>query len=145
MKVTVHSDGHDEPEIPQFYQPPAYGQSLFIDDWQVFITDQTTEIWVEMDVVTCIPGPVCDPLNIQLDEPSSHLDMKSTKKIEQYLLKKKTSLKIIMVTHDLFQAKRLADEIIFINEGKIIEISPKKKFLNSPNKIVQKFLDGGLF
>jgi len=78
LKVTVHSDGHDEPEIPQFYQPPAYGQSLFIDDWQVFITDQTTEIWVEMDVVTCIPGPVCDPLNIQLDEPSSHLSTVGT-------------------------------------------------------------------
>ena len=80
-----------------------------------------------------------------LDEPSSNLDMKSTKTIEKYLVKEKRNKKIIMVTHDLFQAKRLADEIIFINEGKIIEISPKKKFLNSPNKIVQKFLDGGLF
>jgi len=73
LKVTVHSDGHDEPELPKYYQPPAYGQSLSIDDWQVFITDQTTEVWVEMDVVTCIPGPVCDPSTIQLDEPSSHL------------------------------------------------------------------------
>ena len=73
LKVTVHSDGHDEPELPKYYQPPAYGQSLFIDDWQVFITDLTTEVWVEMDVVTCIPGPVCDPTTIQLDEPSSHL------------------------------------------------------------------------
>ena len=88
---------------------------------------------------------VTQPNLLILDEPSSNLDMKSTKTIEKYLVKEKRNKKIIMVTHDLFQAKRLADEIIFINEGKIIKIFPKKKFLNSPNKIVQKFLDGGLF
>ena len=50
-----------------------------------------------------------------------------------------------MVTHDLFQAKRLADEILFINEGKIIEISKKDKFLRSSNRLIKKFLEGNLF
>ena len=45
-----------------------------------------------------------------------------------------------MVTHDLFQAKRLADEILFINDGEIIEVSTKNKFLKSKNKLIQKFL-----
>ena len=62
--------------------------------------------------------------------------MKSTKTIEKYLVKEKRNKKIIMVTHDLFQAKRLADEIIFINEGKIIETSPKKRFLNKKDSHV---------
>ncbi|RJU82349.1 MAG: type IV pilin [Candidatus Poseidoniales archaeon] len=76
LKVTVHSDGHTELERPVYYTPPAYGESLFIDDWQVFITDTTTEVWVEMDVVTCVPntGP-CTPTEkvLQQDTPSSHL------------------------------------------------------------------------
>ena len=76
LKVTVHSDGHTELERPVYYTPPAYGESLFIDDWQVYITDATTEVWVEMDVVTCVPntGP-CTPTEkvLQLDTPSSHL------------------------------------------------------------------------
>ncbi len=80
-----------------------------------------------------------------LDEPSSNLDMEFTKRIERYLIKEKQNLKVIMVTHDLFQAKRLADEILFMNEGKIIEISKKYNFLQSKNKLVQKFLEGSLF
>ena len=54
--------------------------------------------------------------------------MESTKELKKFLLKQKKNMKIIMVTHDLFQAKRLADEILFINEGKIIEISKKINF-----------------
>ena len=81
LKVTVHSDGHTELERPVYYTPPAYGDSLFIDDWQVYITGETTEMWVEMDVVTCVPnsGP-CTPTTkvIQLDDPSSHLSTVGT-------------------------------------------------------------------
>jgi len=88
---------------------------------------------------------VTKPKLLILDEPSSNLDMDSTKRIENYLLKKKREIKIIMVTHDLFQAKRLADEILFLNEGKIIEISEKRKFLSSRNKLVRRFLEGNLF
>lgn len=80
LKVTVHSDGHSEGSETKYYQPPAYGQSLFIDDWQVYITDLTTEVWVEMDVLTCIPGPaVCDVTSLQLDgQEDSHLSSLGT-------------------------------------------------------------------
>lgn len=88
---------------------------------------------------------VTQPDLLILDEPSSSLDMRSTKRIESFLLREKKKIKIIMVTHDLFQAKRLADEIVFINEGKIIEISKKNKFLKSSNETVRKFLEGSLF
>ena len=50
-----------------------------------------------------------------------------------------------MVTHDLFQAKRLADEIVFMNNGRLIEISKTEDFLRSSNKTVKKFLSGSLF
>ena len=88
---------------------------------------------------------VNDPSVLILDEPTSNLDMNYTKKIETYLLTKKKSTKIIMVTHDLFQAKRLADEVVFMNNGKLVEISKTKAFLKSSNKLVKKFLNGSLF
>ena len=74
LVVSLHSDGHTEIELPRYYSPPAFGQSLDIQDWDVLITDQTTEVWVEVDVVTCNPGSVCTPDNndIQTDNPESH-------------------------------------------------------------------------
>ena len=80
-----------------------------------------------------------------LDEPCSNLDMNFTKKIEDYLFKNKRDIKIIMVTHDIFQARRLADEILLMNNGKIIEISKKNEFLKSKNLLVKKFLSGSFF
>ena len=87
---------------------------------------------------------VSKPNLLILDEPSSNLDMRFTKKVENFLIKERNRIKIIMVTHDLFQAKRLADEILFINDGKIIEVSTKNKFLKSKNKLIQKFLKEGV-
>ena len=87
---------------------------------------------------------VSKPNLLILDEPSSNLDMQFTKKVEKFLIKERSRIKIIMVTHDLFQAKRLADEILFINDGEIIEVSTKNKFLKSKNKLIQKFLKEGV-
>ncbi len=87
---------------------------------------------------------VSEPNLLILDEPSSNLDMRFTKKLENFLIKERNRIKIIMVTHDLFQAKRLADEILFINDGEIIEVSTKNKFLKSKNKLIQKFLKEGV-
>ena len=87
---------------------------------------------------------VSEPNLLILDEPSSNLDMQFTKKVENFLIKERNRIKIIMVTHDLFQAKRLADEILFINDGEIIEVSTKNKFLKSKNKLIQKFLKEGV-
>ena len=74
LKVSLQTDGHDEVQLPVYYTPPAYGTSLDIDDWEVYMTDQTTEVWVEVDVVTCNPGQVCTPASnsIQSDSPESH-------------------------------------------------------------------------
>ena len=87
---------------------------------------------------------VSKPNLLILDEPSSNLDMQFTKKVENFLIKERNRIKIIMVTHDLFRAKRLADEILFINDGEIIEVSTKNKFLKSKNKLIQKFLKEGV-
>ncbi len=80
-----------------------------------------------------------------LDEPCSNLDYESTKKIENYLLNLKKEKKIIMVTHDMFQAMRLADEIIIINNGELIEASKKKDILKSKNTFTKNFFAKHIF
>ena len=85
-----------------------------------------------------------EPDLLILDEPCANLDNEFVKKIEFFLFQEKRKKKIIMVTHDLFQAKRLADEVIFLQNGRIIEQSLKQDFLTSKNKIIRSFLDGNL-
>ena len=80
-----------------------------------------------------------------LDEPCSNLDFESIKIIEKYLLSLKKKKKIIMVTHDMFQAMRLADEIIIVNNGELIEISGKRNILKSKNNFTKNFFTKHVF
>ena len=80
-----------------------------------------------------------------LDEPCSNLDFESIKTIEKYLLNLKKTKKIIMVTHDMFQAMRLADEIIIVNDGELIEVSEKKSILKSKNNFTKNFFTKHIF
>jgi tungstate transport system ATP-binding protein len=53
--------------------------------------------------------------------------------------------KIVMCTHDLSQARRLADEVIFLHRGRILEKSGAEKFFAGPkNDLAQAFLRGEL-
>lgn len=61
------------------------------------------------------------PEVILLDEPTSSLDPLSTRAIEEMMVKLKESYTIVFVTHNIQQAKRIADNLIFICDGKVIE------------------------
>lgn len=73
-----------------------------------------------------------NPEILLLDEPCSALDMKNTIAIEETLLELKKQYTIVIVTHNLGQAKRIADEIIFMDQGKILEVADKDKFFMNP-------------
>ena len=79
-----------------------------------------------------------------LDEPTANLDPASTKIIEDIILNlKMMGIKIIFVTHNILQAKRIADEIIFLNEGKMVEHLNKQEFFSNSKSIeVQNYLNG---
>ena len=83
---------------------------------------------------------VLDTEILILDEPCSNLDLESNNRIENYLKSIRKKKKIIMVTHDLFQAMRLADEILIINNGRLIEVSSRKNILKSKVEFTQNFL-----
>lgn len=80
---------------------------------------------------------------ILADEATSALDPVSSKKIEDMFLKLKEDYTIIMVTHTLRQARRIADHAIFIYFGEIIEQGDAKELFNNPKEeLTKKYLSG---
>ena len=78
-----------------------------------------------------------EPDVLLLDEPTSYLDPKSTKKIEDVLMKLKERYTIVIVTHSLNQAKRIADYVLVFmpdedNIGRLIEYGPSSQVLQNP-------------
>ena len=68
-----------------------------------------------------------------LDEPTASLDPNATHVIEQVIAAfDAAGTKIIMTTHDLGQARRLADEIVFLHQGRALEISTADDFFAGP-------------
>ena len=76
-----------------------------------------------------------DPELLLLDEPTANLDPYNIELIEKMIktLREEKSITVIIVTHNVFQARRIADEVIFIDNGKIIEMGPTKKIFNNPD------------
>ncbi len=75
-----------------------------------------------------------NPRVLFLDEPTSNIDVASAADIEKHIryINKERGTTIIMVTHNLFQARRLADEVLFLNEGRIIEQGACETIFNQP-------------
>jgi tungstate transport system ATP-binding protein len=69
-----------------------------------------------------------------LDEPTASMDLESTLVAEK-LIKDMTldGRIVIMITHDLYQAKRIADYVLYMDKGKIIEYGDKMQFFTSPS------------
>jgi phosphate transport system ATP-binding protein len=90
-------------------------------------------------------GLAIEPEYILGDEATSALDPISTRKIEELFIKLKEQYTIILVTHTLRQAKRIADHIIFMYMGKIIESGSSEDFFNNPKKQLTKDYLSGSF
>ena len=83
-----------------------------------------------------------DPKILLLDEPTANLDPNSSRIIEKTIRARKNDDTIIVVaTHNLGQAKRLADVVVHIHDGKIIEAAKTKDLFEKPqNEITRKFV-----
>ena len=74
-----------------------------------------------------------EPEIILLDEPCSALDIQNTEKIEQMLLNLSEKYTIIIVTHNLFQAKRISDYTAFFLDGGLVEFNKTEKIFSNPS------------
>jgi tungstate transport system ATP-binding protein len=87
-----------------------------------------------------------NPNILLLDEPTANLDPNSATIIEKAIISKKSAERIIvMATHNLSQARRLADEIVHIYDGQIVEVAETEVFFENPkSEISRKFISGEL-
>jgi tungstate transport system ATP-binding protein len=74
-----------------------------------------------------------DPEILFLDEPTASLDPAATKAVEDIVQGVAASgVKIVMATHDIGQARRLAGDIVFLARGRLVERAEAATFFNSP-------------
>jgi tungstate transport system ATP-binding protein len=81
-----------------------------------------------------------------LDEPTASLDPGATHEIEKVILAMHDAgTTVVMVTHNLGQARRLGDELLFVHQGRLIERAPADRFFKHPESPeAAQFLEGEL-
>jgi phosphate transport system ATP-binding protein len=99
------------------------------------LNDPATSLSVGQQQRLCLArGLAVEPEVILGDEPTSSLDPISSQHIEKRLLELKDIYTTVIVTHTLRQAKRLADHVIFMYLGKVVETGPAKEIFQNPKQ-----------
>lgn len=89
---------------------------------------------------------ITEPDLVFLDEPTAALDGRATRAIEEILIQTKAmGTNLILATHDLGQARRLADTVVLMLDGRIVEAAPAAEFFDAPRTPQAKaFLRGDI-
>ncbi len=86
-----------------------------------------------------------EPEVLLLDEPTSSLDPRSTEAVEELVRRLTPELTVIIVTHNLDQARRLSDNTIFFYEGQLMETGPTPQLFDAPQRLeTQRYLGGAV-
>lgn len=110
------------------------------------LRDPATKLSIGQQQRLCLArGLAVDPEIILADEPTSALDPISSQAIEEKFLDLKKSYTIVLVTHILRQAKRVADHVIFMYMGEVIEQGPAEQVFNDPKEEKTRSYLKGMF
>ena len=87
-----------------------------------------------------------DPVVLFLDEPTASLDPTATKAVEDIIRAvSQRNIKVVMATHDLGEARRLAGDIVMLNRGRVVETGAAPSFFDAPQTAeARAFLAGEL-
>ena len=84
-----------------------------------------------------------EPQFILADEATSALDPIASRNVEELFVRLKSDYSIIMVTHTLRQARRIADHVVFMYLGEVIEAGPAAQVFDNPqHELTKKYLSG---
>jgi phosphate transport system ATP-binding protein len=84
-----------------------------------------------------------EPEVLLMDEPASALDPASTLRIEELIEELKTQYPVVLVTHNMQQAARVADWTLFMLYGEVVEYGPTRKIFTSPDdKRTEDYITG---
>ena len=97
----------------------------------------------EQQKLSLIGALAANPEILFLDEPTSHLDFESTKFLEEMITEAHSrDMTIVMTSHNLAQAQRLAEDILLLHEGQLVEDAPADQFFNAPsNPLAKQYLN----
>ncbi len=88
-------------------------------------------------------GLAVEPEALLCDEPTASLDPLSAQSVERLFVELKSRYTIVLVTHILRQAKRLADYVVFLYMGELVEHGPAERVFNNPrDERTRKYLEG---
>ncbi len=83
------------------------------------------------------------PEALLLDEPASALDPTATAKIEELLLEIKSTVTLVIVTHNMQQAARISDSTAFLMQGKMVEEGPTRELFTQPReRLTEDYITG---
>lgn len=83
------------------------------------------------------------PRVLMMDEPTSNLDTVATSEIERLIVELKRDVTVLLVTHNPFQASRVADYVAFMYDGRIVEVGPTGQVFTRPtHKLTEKYITG---
>lgn len=85
------------------------------------------------------------PEVLLLDEPCSALDPKSTEIIEELIVRLREEVAVVIVTHNLQQAYRVADNVAFMYLGDLVEYGPTEQIFHAPTQHRTREYVGGVF
>ena len=114
------------------------------DEVQHRLTEPATSLSIGQQQRLCLArGLAVSPEIILGDEPTSALDPISSQHIEKKLLELKHLYTTVIVTHTLRQAKRLADYVVFMYLGEVVEAGPAQQVFGNPQQDrTRQYLEG---
>ena len=122
----------------------ALQEVMLWDDLKDNLKQKATELQLEQQQKLCIARLLpLKPEIILMDEPCSALDVEATSAIEELMLTLSGKYTIVIVTHNMAQARRISDECIFMLLGEIIEHDRTEDlFLNPKNSKTSDYIEG---
>ena len=122
----------------------ALQEVMLWDDLKDNLKQKATELQLEQQQKLCIARLLpLKPEIILMDEPCSALDVEATSAIEELMLTLSGKYTIVIVTHNMAQARRISDECIFMLLGEIIEHDRTENlFLNPKNSKTSDYIEG---
>jgi len=101
----------------------------------------------EQQKLAIVRAMIGSPRILFLDEPTASLDPAATRAIEDLILDvQRQGTTVVMVTHDLGQARRLADDVVFLHGGRMVESGTANRVLQTPqHSATQAWIEGRLY
>ena len=122
----------------------ALREVMLWDDLKDNLKQKATELQLEQQQKLCIARLLpLKPEIILMDEPCSALDVEATAAVEELMLTLAGKFTIVIVTHNMAQARRVSDECIFMLLGEIIEHDRTQQiFLSPKEKKTSDYIEG---